>query len=161
MNNISEVPLFLSVIGLNTYTLLESLTAPENPIQKKLPELIKVLLEHLKPKRVVSAERFKFNQCNQKPNESIAEYVVELKKLATTCEFGEYLNNALCDRLVCGLKCVQMQEKLLAKQGLTLTEAIEITTSMKTAKQSLNLLREFKVQNDVHVNNIMPDKKEK
>jgi len=33
----------------------------------------------------------------------IAEYVAELRSLAAHCDFGDYLEEALRDRLVCGL----------------------------------------------------------
>ena len=36
--------------------------------------------------------------------ESITNFVVQLRKLATHCEFGDHLNEALRDRFVCGLR---------------------------------------------------------
>lgn len=155
-----KVPIFLTCIGLKTYSLLKTLIAPTNPADKKLPELIKVLSEHYKPKPVVIVERFKFNQCNQKPNESIPEYVAELKKLAITCDFHEYLNDALRNRFACGFKCVETQKVLLGKQGLTLTEAIETASSIETAKRGANLLSENKLQSDVPINKVVPHKKQ-
>ena len=35
--------------------------------------------------------------------ESIAEYVAELRKAASFCEFVDFLDDALQDRFVCGL----------------------------------------------------------
>ena len=34
----------------------------------------------------------------------MAEYLAELRKLAINYEFGNFLQDVLCDRLVCGLK---------------------------------------------------------
>ena len=36
--------------------------------------------------------------------ESISEYVAELRRLATHCEFADYLQQALRDRFVCGIQ---------------------------------------------------------
>ena len=61
---------------------------------------------------MVIAERFHFHHRNQHSGESIAEYVTELRKLALHCEFKDYLDQALRDRLVCGLLSESTQKKL-------------------------------------------------
>ena len=86
-----RVPILLSVIGAKTYTLLRNLITPATPKDKSLDELSKLMKEHYKPKPLVIAERYHFHCRNQKPDESIAEYIAELKQLATHCEFGLYL----------------------------------------------------------------------
>ena len=43
-------------------------------------------------------------------NESVAEYIAELRKLALHCEFGEFLKDALRDRLVCVLRNAGVQK---------------------------------------------------
>ena len=52
--------------------------------------------------------------------------MAELRRLATTCEFGTFLNEALCDRLVCGLREKAMQRWLLAEPNLDLKKACEL-----------------------------------
>ena len=68
--------------------------------------------------------------------ESIADYVAALRKLASTCEFGDYLDQALRNRLVCGLKSGRMQQKLLTETSLSFKKAIEIATGMEAAEVS-------------------------
>ena len=58
--------------------------------------------------------------------ESISDYVAELRKLTTYCQYGAHLNEALRDRLVCGICDMHTQKKLLVVNDLTLTGAIEI-----------------------------------
>ena len=48
---------------------------------------------------------------------SVAQFVAELRRLATRCDFGEYLTEALRDRLVCGLSSEPAQRKLLGEGG--------------------------------------------
>ena len=66
--------------------------------------MVKELKNYYMPKPLVISERFKFNKRNQKESEGISAYVVELKRLATFCDFDAFLNDALRDRFVCGLK---------------------------------------------------------
>ena len=80
---------FLTVIGPTAYALLSNLLAPEKPATKTYAELVTVVRDHLKPKPLVIAERFRFHQRNQADSESVADYMAELRKLADKCEFGE------------------------------------------------------------------------
>ena len=81
--------------------------------------------QHYKRETVDIAERFKFFKRAQQDTEGVAQYIAELRKLAKTCNFGEYLDTALCDQLVCGLKDHTTQKELLCMQDLTLSMAIE------------------------------------
>ena len=135
-----QVPVFLTAIGGETYALLRSLLAPAKPSSKTFTELKEVLQRHFDPKPLVIAERFYFHSRSQAAGESIAEYVAELRRLATDCEFGEYLEQALRDRLVCGLKHEPTQKRLLSESTLSLAKAIEIAQSVEaTEMNSLKL----------------------
>ena len=102
---------FLNFIGGRAYELLRSLLTPTLP---KYDELVALLKEHYEPKPLVITERFHFHRRNQRQGESIAEYVDELRRLATHCEFKTYLNEALRDRLVWGIRDESVQRRLLA-----------------------------------------------
>ena len=52
--------IFISSLGLHTYTLLVNLLSPDDPSSKKLTELITVLQDHFKPAPKAIAERFRF-----------------------------------------------------------------------------------------------------
>ena len=103
------------------YRLLASLVASRKPGKVDYTEEFRALKEHMKPKPIKIAERFRFYK------RSLKQYLAELRRLASTCEFHEFLNEALCDRLVCGLQEEGMQQRLLAKpkRALELSEGIE------------------------------------
>ena len=143
-NDIAEdkqVPVFLSVVGGKTYSLLRDLTAPEKPQDKTLAQLFETLKSHFQPKPLVIAERFYFHRRNQSATESIAEYVAELRRLATHCEFGEYLNDALRDRLVCGLCNNSIQKRLLSEANLTFAKAVEMAQGLEAAERNARKLQ--------------------
>ena len=135
-NNIDDdhkVPTLLSLIGGKTYALLRDLLAPEKPATKSFQQIVTTLQEHLSPKPLEIAERFRFYKRNQHEGESILSYVAELRKLATHCNFGGNLNEALRDRLVCGLRNMQIQKRLLSEAKLKYSKAVEIAVAMETA----------------------------
>ena len=135
-----KVAVFLSVIGGKTYTLLRNLTAPVKPSEKTLEDLRAVLKKHFEPTTIVIAERYYFHCRSQAEGESIADYIAELRRLSIKCEFGDYLEQALRDRFVCGLRSKDIQEELLTKRDLTLQRAQEIAEGMEAASRNTQQL---------------------
>ena len=136
-----RVVVLLNAIGSKTYSLLRSLTAPDLPQSKSLDALVKMLKDHLEPKPLLIAERFYFHRRDQAVGETISEYVAELRRLATTCEFGDFLNDALRDRLVCGLRNESVQKRLLSEANLTFAKALELAHSMELADKNAKALK--------------------
>ena len=73
------------------------------------------------------------------------EYVAPLRRLAITCEFGNFLDQALRDRFVCGMKSESTQKKLLAERDLTLARAQELARGMEVASQDTRDMRHLAV----------------
>ena len=48
--------------------------------------------------------------------ESVSTFAANLKHLASTCNFGTHLNEALRDRFVCGLRSKEIQKKFLTEE---------------------------------------------
>ena len=124
---------FLSAVGGKTYALIRNLVAPTPPRDKSFDELVTVLRTHLEPKPLVIAERFAFHRRQQAKGETVAEYVAELRKLTKHCEFGAYLEEALRDRFVCGLRSEPIQKRLLAEADLTFQRAVQQAQGMEMA----------------------------
>ena len=132
-----KVAVFLTVLGGKAYALLRNLLVPTKPADKAYGDLVKVMKDHLKPKPLIIniAERFKFHRRNQREVETVAQYLAELRKLTEQCDFRDYLEEALRDRLVCGLRSEVIQRRLLAEEDLTLKKAYEISHGMETANR--------------------------
>ena len=133
----------VSTIEHKTYAVLRSLMAPETPQKIEYKVLIRALKKHYEPKPLIIAERYIFHQRGQHPGESIAEYVAELRRLASTCNFGDFLEDALRDRLVCGLRSESARRRLLADaEGTTsLVKAIEQAQSYEQAEKNAKALK--------------------
>lgn len=132
-----KVHAFLSLIGAKTYALLKSLTAPDLPSSKSYDTLRKLLGDHLAPKPSVIGERAKFYRRSQRETESIAEFVAELRSLSSSCEFDNFLDEALRDRFVCGLRREDIQRVLFAEdKKLTFQKAVEKALAMDSATKS-------------------------
>ena len=116
------MPILISNIEPKTYGLLRSLTAPKAPKKKSFKELSGLLKAHFEPAPIVIAERFRFHRRDQAAGESIGDYVVELRRLTAHSQFEattDYLEEALRDRFVCGLKNESTRKRLLTETGFT------------------------------------------
>ena len=128
-----QVAHLLTGLGAQTYATLKNLVAPKTPKDCTMEKIKEVLMGHFKPKPPVIAERFIFHKRDQLPGEPVNEFVIQLRRLARTCDFGAFLDEALRDRLVCGLQNSGTQKKLLAESDLTLQKAVGIATAAEMA----------------------------
>ena len=108
-----KVLLFLTVLGGNTYGVLHNLMAPDNQKDKSFETITGVLKVHFEPKPLIIAQMFHFHRRDQAQGEPVAEYLAELRRLASKCNFRAYLDETLRDRLVCGQWSEAIQKHLL------------------------------------------------
>ncbi len=139
-----KVPVLLSVIGAKTYALLRSLLAPTPPKDKSFDELKGFLKTHFDPKPIRAAERYYFRRTMQSPGQSIAQYVAELRRLSTHCKFDGYLEDELCDQLVCGTLNDSLRKRLLTVEDLTFKKAMELAQSYESADRHAQQLKASK-----------------
>ena len=117
----NQVAVLVTAIGPETYGLLRNLLTPEKPDARSYEELVEILNNHLHPKPLVIAERFNFHNRFRNDSESVADFAAQLKKLSAHCEFGTFLDEALRDRFVCGLRKDPIQRKLMGEKTLDCT----------------------------------------
>ena len=78
--------------------------------RKKYSEVVAKLDAHFKVRRNVIFERARFNNPNQRENESAEEYITVLYSLVETCDYGIMKDELLRDRLVVGIHNAKVSE---------------------------------------------------
>lgn len=137
-----KVSYFISIMGPALYTTMKDLLHPKLVKDVSFGEIITLLSNHFKPKCNITYERFIFNRRNQKEGESISEYSMQIKKLASTCDFGTFLDEALRDKFLCGLRNHHIQSKLLAEgdKSLSFSKALELALVLENAEKNVKSL---------------------
>ncbi|KAG8124801.1 hypothetical protein E2320_020080 [Naja naja] len=102
-----------------------AMLAPQTVKAVSWEELQEVLGNHYAPKPSRIARHHAFRQRTQAENESVSEYVAALRSAALYCGFRDQLDDMLLDQLVCGVRDLRLQRRLLAKADLTLKQGIE------------------------------------
>ena len=59
--------------------------------------------------------------------------MIELRKLEHSCDFGDFLNQVLWNRYVCGLVNTNTLKQLLSEKDLTLKRAVMVATATEMA----------------------------
>ncbi|KAL1446536.1 hypothetical protein WDU94_003534 [Cyamophila willieti] len=111
--------------------LVDSFNIKEVTVKK----IFEKLKEELIPKANVSHERYKFFGRSQKDNETFNEYYIDLMNIAKNCEFDNQLESNLKAKIVYGIRCPALQERLLRNPGLTLKEVVNYCRSTEDAKK--------------------------
>ncbi|XP_049524585.1 uncharacterized protein LOC119455976 [Dermacentor silvarum] len=152
-NDIKEekkLAVFLSVIGARTYEVLKSLVVPAVPGDKSFEEVTVLLTKHYSPSCSVIAECCKFNKRAQEEQESVEDFIVALKHLARKCDFGLFLQDALRDRLVAGIRREETQLALFAEDSLTFEKACKIALDREQAAPQTALLHAEASEDTAH-----------
>lgn len=89
---VKKVPILLSVIGAKTHALLRSVLMPTAPKDKSFADIKKELVTF---RTEAAAERYYFRCWHQAQDESIPDYVAELRRLTTRCKFDGYPEDEL------------------------------------------------------------------
>ena len=113
-----------------------------------------LLIEHYHPKTIEITKRFKFFKRTQHDNEHIADFVAELRHLAITCNFGNYLDTAIHNQFVCGLRDKKCQQELLGILELTADIALQKVAAAEVVSKETEEIREATsgatLSSDVH-----------
>ena len=92
-------------MGSETYEILEGLMFLDKPASSNITALFERLTAHFEPKWLKIAEQYKFWKNKQGASQTLADYISEIRKLASTCQFlQEYLQDTLTTAFVLGLR---------------------------------------------------------
>lgn len=79
-------------------------------------------------------QRYKFSTRVQQPDETTEDFVLALKLQAEYCNFENFKETAILDRLIAGLRDRALRQKLLSEEKLKLASAEKIIATWEVAK---------------------------
>lgn len=144
-----KADVLLALVGPKAFELLVALCTPGEPSAKTYDQLTELLRKHYLSGTNELSESYAFDTRTQNENESVADYIVALKKLSIHSGFGaeEQVQKRLRNRLVAGVRAESIKNRLLS-EGATLTwqKAMEISMSMDAAQQNSKMMRPMQTQ---------------
>ena len=129
----------MTLAGEAAITVYETLTF-EDTEKDKIEPLVAKFEAYCLPKKNVTHERHLFNLRKQKPEESVEQFVTELKRLAKNCEYGELTNSIVKDRIVEGISNDRTRAWLLREKDLSLERCMEVCKAAEIADKHMKTL---------------------
>ena len=116
----------LSTCGQAAFALIETLIAPKDITSDdvKFEDIKKVVIDHLRPKRITHYERHLLHSMTQS-SDTVSTYLQKLKEQANRCEFGSLREELILSQFIFGLQAHEVKAKLLAQPSLTLNDAVQ------------------------------------
>jgi len=127
---------FCTLIGSDTFKLLCTLCTPKRPEEESYDDLRTKLNKQFGVKKLVLAERYRFYSYRQQDKQSLAAYLSELRRLASTCQWAEAaLGENLRDKFVMGLRNERLLQQLLTQDHTkSLDDLFQLATTFEAAE---------------------------
>ncbi|KAJ1215892.1 hypothetical protein NDU88_003499 [Pleurodeles waltl] len=100
--------------------------------------------KHFLPKVSIILQRYYFGKRKQTDDESIEDFVTALRKLASSCNFGENLEERIRDQFMLECKCDKVREALWVKNDPSLDEVLIIAKQVEHSMACIENLRKSK-----------------
>lgn len=134
-----KIAIFLNLIGRDALKLFDTFTLTTAQ-KENYDDVLKSFEDFCKPKKNVVFERFMFISRSQKDGESFDSFLMDIKRLASSCDFGAIESEMIRDRIVHGIANKKVQTRLLEMSELTYDKAVEkCRADEATQEQTMNM----------------------
>lgn len=128
--------IFLHVVGEEAVQVYNTFVFDDGD-EYKLKKILEKFEAYCTPKRNTTYERHKFFTRVQRSDETIDQYVTELRTMAKNCEFGDLVDSLIRDRIICGVPDNALKERLLRTVDLTLDKALATCRAAESTKEQI------------------------
>lgn len=131
--------IFLNIVGeeaiekFNTFDLSDA-------ERKDAEKVMKAMEDYCMPKSNESVDRHIFFNRKQNPGESFDEFLTSVKKLSSTCNFGDLKDSLIRDRIVSGIFDKNLKDRLLREDNLTLEKCIKMCKTSELAEHQIKTM---------------------
>ena len=105
----------------------------------KLDKVLEKFEQYCNPRKNVVFERHQFWQITQKDSETVDQFVTRLKNVKS-CEYPPPVDDMLRDKFVFSIRNLQVKERLLREEKLTLEKAISMARSSEASKEQIKAM---------------------
>ena len=143
-----QVATLLAVIGKEANKVFRTFVWSSEGDDKKIEVVLKQFEDYCIPRQNVTYERFCLFTRDQAPTETVDQYMMELRRIASNCDLESITpDQILRDRLVTGIRDVKVRERLLRDNKLTLEKALDI---VRAAESTEVQMKEMNLQAGLH-----------
>ena len=137
-----KTPVLLTCIGQKDREIYETFNFDNPGDEMKLASVFERFSEYCNPRKNITILRHTFFTYRQHEGQNFHDFVTELKKLSSECEFEILHDSLIKDMIVCGTNDNSLRKRLLRKCELTLPKAISAGhAAEETRKHTREILK--------------------
>lgn len=110
-----KIAVLITNVSEGVYQTMKTLCHPDLPKNKTFDQLVALLSNQHKLRVSGFRRRIQFDNSKQ-INESIVDWFIEVKNVASLCDFGNKFEDRVKDKFVTGLRAGPIQERLCEKK---------------------------------------------
>lgn len=137
--------IFLTCIGPQGREIYNTFAFENNEDKMNFDVLIKKFDEHCLPRKNITLIRHKFFTYKQKEGQSFHEFVIQLKRLSSDCEFNDLKDSLIRDTIIIGINDERLRERMLREPDLDLSKALLLGNSAEQTRNHVKELRQVEV----------------
>ena len=139
-NNDRRLALLLNSAGPDARDVYDQFTYTEGESRDNVKDVIKKFDEFCGAKTNLVYERYIFITRMQEEGEGFDAFVVDVRKLASTCEFGALKESLIMMVVIIGLRDLKLQERLLKEDNLTLDRVVKLGRTNDIATRQMRVI---------------------
>lgn len=125
---------FITISGPVIFAEMKLLYPAGNFEEASLDDIVSKLKSRLDKTDTDLVQRYKFSTRIQNPDESVEDFVLNLKLQAEFCGFENFKEVAIIDRLIAGISDKKLRQRLLSEDKLTLASAEKLIATWEVAR---------------------------
>ena len=140
---------YLILMGREAYEIYKTKKKPDDT--DTLIEIKAFMKAQFVAKKSEYTEIITFRRAFKLEGESVSDYAMRLRRLATDCNYGQTVEKEIERQFVVGCNMEEVQRKCCRTDGLDLKQALEIATGFERVNENLNNLRMPTINNRHHL----------
>ena len=144
-----QVAILLQLAGPDALDIFNTFQFGDGESKENYETVLEKFDGYSKPRKNTVYERYRFWKRDQ-GDESIDQWVLELRSRAKTCEFGDQKEFMIRDKIVFGINDERVKERLLREADLDLRKALDICRAAESSKQQLASMSDNTSQSQIN-----------
>jgi Zinc knuckle len=145
LNNVTDgvfkIRLLTNLMGPTASQKLNNACKPKAPKEFTYQQIVDKCKTIFCGVKYTIAEHYKFNNRHQHEGESATDYGIELQAMAENCKFGNFLDTALRDRFVAGLRDGHMKAKMLNEaKEMKFDEVVQLAVNIEMVAENVKIM---------------------
>jgi len=124
----------LSILGKEALQVYNTFSWSSEADMRNTCKILEKFDEYCTPRCNLTFERHQFNTRKQGRNETVDDYITQLKLLSENCEYGQLKDSIIRDIFIIGITDSHLRESMLREPNLPLEKAINMARASERAK---------------------------